>query len=209
MLDWVHTHAPQGRVVLASSAAVYGNAHTTPIPESARPQPYYPYGFHKRMGELCCQAYAQSYGLNTSIVRFFSVFGAELRKQLLWDLCHRFRHRPESIELWGSGDEVRDWIHIGDAVRYLQRAADMASETCPVINGGSGRGTPVSAIAAFVRDAWNPRTELRFNHKSRPGDPFYLVADAGFAKSLGINAQADLESEIHRYVAWFQERTSE
>ena len=68
------------------------------------------------MTELLCESYARNFGLQTATVRWFSVYGPELRKQLLWDLCHRFKGRPATLEIGGTGNETRDWIHVTDAV---------------------------------------------------------------------------------------------
>src|SRR5688572_19615846 len=86
LLDWVRLESPDTRVVAASSAAVYGEGHVGPITEGVETKPASPYGYHKLVMEYLCRSYAATYGLKVALPRMFSVYGAGLQKQLLWDL---------------------------------------------------------------------------------------------------------------------------
>ncbi len=204
LLEWVRNHAPQSRLVLASSAAVYGAGHSKPIRETDTVTPYSPYGYHKRMTELLFESYSRNFGLLTGVVRLFSVYGPELRKQLLWDLCNRFKAKPVNIVMAGSGLESRDWLHVSDAAKYLRQAAARADSQCFVVNGGHGAGVSVREITECVRDAWGLGTTIEFNGISRPGDPQYLVADVKFGQSVGFSSKIDWPAGVAGYVAWFQ-----
>jgi len=81
--------APDARLVLLSSAAVYGAHDPGPIPETCPLLPVSPYGSHKRYAEELCLLAARRYGLRCAIIRFFSLYGPELRKQILWDIGRR------------------------------------------------------------------------------------------------------------------------
>ena len=85
LLEWLRTHSPRSKLIVASSAAVYGDTHGAPADETRPPSPVSPYGFHKLMMEQLCQEYSQVFGLETAVLRMFSVYGEGLRKQLLWD----------------------------------------------------------------------------------------------------------------------------
>lgn len=201
LLEWVRMNAPRASVVCASSAAVYGVAHANPIPATGHVAPTSPYGFHKRMVELLCESYANTFGVRTSVVRLFSVYGPELRKQLLWDLCRKLASSPDRVALGGTGAEVRDWVHVTAAVEYLIEAVD-APSTFTVRNGGTGRGTTVSAIAGHVKAAWRSGAEIVFTGERRPGDPDYLVAEA--SGRLGRTAAPEIADGIREYVEWFR-----
>src|SRR6516162_4694928 len=84
LLEWLRGFAPQCRLIVASSAAVYGANHVGPISEDATLTPMSPYGEHKLMMEQLCRSYARSFGIGCAVVRLFSVYGPNLRKQLLW-----------------------------------------------------------------------------------------------------------------------------
>lgn len=118
LLEWIRGNVPETKLVVSSSAAIYGNNHTDKILENGCFTPYSPYGFHKRAAELLCESYAHNFGLKIAIVRLFSVYGPGLTKQLLWDLCHRLQKSPSILELHGTGNEIRDWLFVEDAVQF-------------------------------------------------------------------------------------------
>ena len=208
LLDWMRCHASSARLVVVSSAAVYGSGHQGSINEQARLTPFSPYGAHKLMMEILCQSYATNFDLKIVIPRLFSVYGTDLRKQLLWDLCNKL-NLDEDIELGGSGDELRDWTHISDVVIGLEAAVDMAANNAPVLNLATGIATPVTDIAAMVATQWDgpgTRQRLSFSGQARAGDPFSLVADTSAMQERGFVCVKSLAPGIAEYVAWFRNR---
>ncbi|MEO6830061.1 MAG: NAD-dependent epimerase/dehydratase family protein, partial [Acidobacteriaceae bacterium] len=141
VLEYVRTSAPACRVVYPSSASVYGSVETIPIHESCPAAPISQYGTHKLMAEQMVTSYSRQFGTSAAIVRLFSVYGCGLRKQLLWDACCKFADNDSTF--MGTGDEVRDWLHVEDAAALLLAAAEHASPQCPTVNGGSGQGVTV------------------------------------------------------------------
>ncbi|WP_398468480.1 NAD-dependent epimerase/dehydratase family protein [Tardiphaga sp.] len=204
LLEWLRHTAPSCRLVVASSAAVYGAHHSGPIAEDADKQPMSPYGFHKLLMEQLCQSYAISFGLRATIVRLFSVYGPSLRKQLLWDLCLRLKGGQQQLVLGGTGREARDWIDVRDAVRLLAVAANDDGQQFVCLNGGSGVATTVADIAGMVTKAWGGGIELRFSGDARPGDPFSLVADERRVAALPFRWSIPVEDGIKDYVDWFK-----
>lgn len=209
LLEWLRLESPLTRLVAVSSAAVHGAAYTGRIAESSATQPLSPYGFHKLMMEQLCRSYASCYGLQCLVLRLFSVYGPGLRKQLLWDLCRRLQHAPPSIELSGTGDELRDWTHVSDVLRAIEATADLASPEVPTFNVGSGRATSVREVAQTVIDAFatgGQRSNLHFNGKVRAGDPFSLVADSSRLQALGFEWSISPQQGIAEYVRWFHDQ---
>jgi UDP-glucose 4-epimerase len=207
LLEWMRREAPQTRLVVLSSAAVYGNGHPGHIDEGATLSPYSPYGHHKLMMEQLCRSYAASYGLASAVVRLFSVYGAGLKKQLLWDLCNKLSAGSESIELSGTGGELRDWTDIRDVVRVLDQVSRLATSKVPVLNGGSGVATSVAAIAEQLSAAWagsGRAKALRFNGRPRPGDPFSLVAAPSRLQALGFEWRIPIAQGLVDYVHWYR-----
>ena len=205
LLEWLRHKAPAARVVLVSSAAVYGNGHASPVAERASLDPYSPYGVHKRLMEELGQSYAVSFGVQVVVARLFSVYGPHLRKQLLWDVCSRLASGAARIELGGSGNEQRDWTSVEDVARALVGVGDRGEG---VINIGTGVSTPVRKVAADLLAAWRmnggQRAELEFTGHSRPGDPFSLVADCTKLQRMGLTCVAPLSPGLESYVRWFR-----
>jgi len=205
LLEWVKTHAPATRVVCVSSAAVYGANHTGLIAEDASTSPFSPYGAHKFMMETLCRSYAENFGLAISVVRLFSVYGEGLQKQLLWDTCCKLSERDNSpLVLGGTGGELRDWLHVSDAADLLWKIQATVSQDYRVINGGTGIGTSILDISRLLSKSWGSERTIRFSGKARPGDPFSLVADCRYAKSLGFQPGMPLDEGIEKFVAWFK-----
>ncbi|MFB6451668.1 NAD-dependent epimerase/dehydratase family protein [Bradyrhizobium tunisiense] len=207
LLDWMRTTAPECRLVIVSSAAVYGAAHEGSISESAATEPMSPYGEHKLMIEHLCRSYATTFGLSSTIVRLFSVYGANLRKQLLWDLCVRLRGGASSLTLGGTGRERRDWTEVRDVVRLLVRVGSNSPvRPVEILNGGSGVATAVADIAQSVVDNWDRRIHVEFSGAVRTGDPFSLVADPARLNALHFEWSIPYREGIAEYVAWFKEQ---
>jgi UDP-glucose 4-epimerase len=207
LLEWLRIDAPQARLVAVSSAAVYGSGHDGPIAEDATLTPYSPYGYHKRIMEELCRSYAASYGLRVTIGRLFSVFGAELKKQLLWDICARLAAGTRPLVLGGSGNELRDWTDVRDVVRALDLLAAHTSDSIAVVNVGTGTASSVRQIASGIARHWQLPDALdtfHFSGQSRPGDPFSLVANATRLSQLGFAWAVPVDDGMAAYVSWFQ-----
>ncbi len=209
LLEWIRSSSPQTKLVVSSSAAIYGDTPAENIPEEGTFTPYSPYGFHKRASELLCASYAQNFGLQIAIVRLFSIYGPGLRKQLLWDLCCRLQKSPTTLELHGTGNEIRDWLYIQDAIEILVAASTAASPVPLIVNGGTGQGTCVRDVATLLSQKMSPSVELKFSGQQRVGDPFSLVADTTRLQTLNYTPQYSLDSGLDNYVSWFKQLQSE
>jgi len=201
-LAFLDAQAPQARLIYPSSAAVYGEAAAGPIAETLTAAPVSPYGRHKLEAERLI-AQAADGGLEAVIIRFFSVYGPGLRKQLLWDLGRRLLAAPAQVELSGRGDEARDLLFIDDAVQMIGLAAGLEPGTGPmIVNAAAGRPVTVRQVAEALRAALHGESDIRFSGEVREGDPKSLVADVQRAQALGFRPQAALEDGMGRLAHW-------
>lgn len=209
LLEWLRRRAPRCGFVLASSAAVYGGGAPEGISESADCRPASPYGTHKLAAEVLVRGAARSFGTRAAIIRPFSLYGEELRKQLIWDICQKLRARPDGLLLGGSGAELRDFVHVGDAARFfvavLERLWQQPDELITV-NCGSGRARSIREVASLVCAAWQLPFGPSFSGGERAGDPVHLVADDRHARGLGFRDALAFDDGLRRYVAWFRHR---
>lgn len=205
LLDWMRQDACTTRLVAISSAAVYGAGHEGPVSEDQAQLPFSPYGYHKLMMEQLCRSHAVTYGIPILIVRLFSVYGSGLKKQLLWDICTKLASGARVLELGGSGNELRDWTDVRDVARVLELAMNVGVElnTMAVMNAGTGLGTSVREIAAGVLACWPSEAAVEFNGRSRPGDPFSLIAEGSYLRKLGFEWNVPLERGLKDYVQWY------
>jgi UDP-glucose 4-epimerase len=209
LLEWIRQTDLGISLIAVSSAAVYGSNHTGPIGEGLPPNPFSTYGFHKSMMETICRNYGQNFGVSVAIARLFSVYGAGLQKQLLWDLCNKLS-RDSQVVLGGTGVELRDWIHIKDAQEGLALLRSQPSQDAPVFNLASGQPCSVSTIAEMIANHWTEccastqsGVQLEFTGQSRPGDPTHLIADVGKISALGFHCRTSLGEGVRDYVSWY------
>lgn len=204
VLDFVRQacgHRP--RVVVTSSAAVYGDQGEVDLTESATRSPMSPYGFHKVMAENLCDSYARFFGVGTSVVRLFSVYGEGLRKQLLWDAANKLARGEDTF--FGTGREVRDWVHVDDAAALLCDAGLAGSQgLLEIYNGGHERHDTAHVLAELARQLRSDRTPV-FTGETHVGNPRRLTANASHARrQLGWTPRVDLASGLARYADWFR-----
>lgn len=204
LLEWIRLSAPAAQVMAASSAAVYGSGHPGPIAETASLNPYSPYGTHKLILEELFRSYSTNFGLQTLLLRLFSVFGEGLEKQVLWDLCTKLRD-SEGAELGGSGDEQRDWVHVEDVARLFELSMTHADSSCPVFNGASGKPHSMRELVSTVKSEWGDGLNVRFSGQKRSGDPYCLTADTSLVQRvMGFQPEIDPVVGFRRYVNWFR-----
>ncbi len=203
VLEFARIHASSNpAVVLVSSAAVYGDHGQVDLSESAPRAPISPYGFSRVASENLCEVYSRFFGVKTTIVRLFSVYGDGLRKQLLWDALNKFS-RGECA-FFGTGRELRDWIHVEDAARLLCLAAKRSGQMLASYNGGHTKATTgeiLGLLAGHAGFAQSPH----FNGELLPGNPARLTADSQRAHlELNWSPSIEIESGLARYVHWFE-----
>lgn len=208
VLEAMRTAAPAALLIYPSSAAVYGAATKDSIPESSPIAPVSPYGVHKAMAEQLCMTQCEHFGLRCAIVRYFSVYGPGLRKQLLWDLVQKIDASPVAIELHGTGDETRDFLHVEDAARIVSLVAGSAGNEPLVINGGSGVAVSVRDLANLVAAELGEKRDLRFSGQRRAGDPPHYRADIRRLAKLGFVPRWLLQAGVRDYLAWLRKADS-
>ncbi len=194
--------ANKPRVVLTSSAAVYGDQGEVDLTETTTRSPISPYGFHKLVAENLCDSYSRFFGVHVSIVRLFSVYGEGLRKQLLWDAANKFKRGD--TRFFGTGHELRDWVHVNDAALLLCAAAMVEGQAnLEIYNGGSSKATTghvLTELSSLLGHGLPPV----FTGDTHVGNPRRLTADSSHARrQLGWAPALDLSEGLERYAHWF------
>ncbi len=203
ILDAIRLHNPDCRFVTMSSAAVYGNPNALPIGKDSVSAPVSPYGYHKVMAEHICEEYYRFWGIKTCCLRIFSAYGPGLRKQLFWDMYNKFRNN-DVIELWGTGNETRDFIYISDLVRAIEYAVEKADFKVSKVNVANGIQTSVRTIAETFVNIMASDKIVRFNNEERKGDPIYWQADITDLKKWGYKPVVTLEEGMKNYIKWIE-----
>jgi len=201
VLEAIRRCSPACRVVLLSSAAIYGNPEQQPIREDVPPRPISPYAFHKLVCETLIEEFHVLYGMPTCSVRVFSAYGCGLRRRVLWDICQKAL-RLQPFELSGTGNETRDFIDARDVAQGVRVISERAAFEAEAYNLASGQETRIADLARAVVEALGTRCEFRFSGIQRAGDPLRWCADVARISTLGYRPQIQLEQGVREYVEW-------
>lgn len=201
ILDSLRLNAPTCKFIFLSSAAVYGNPSQLPISETHSTLPISPYGFHKLQSEQLCLEFAKIYSQPTASVRIFSAYGAGLRRQVMWDICQKAISQ-KNLNLQGTGNESRDFVHALDIARAVDIICDRAPMFGEVYNLGSGREVSIFELANIVLRALDNDSIPQFDNIVPIGNPLNWQADIANLKKLGFTPNISLEKGIQTFVSW-------
>jgi dTDP-glucose 4,6-dehydratase/UDP-glucose 4-epimerase len=203
MLEAIRLNNPACKFISFSSAAVYGNPETLPIDESFLLNPISPYGWHKLYTEKLCQEYWRLHGVKTVSLRIFSVYGEYLRKQLFWDIYQKTL-KSDHVELFGTGNETRDFIYIRDLMEVLSSVIGAAAFEGEPLNVASGVETTIYTAATSFCRAINPKITISFNGQTKPGDPLKWRADIRKLRALGFTPRFSFDEGIQQVAQWIK-----
>lgn len=140
-----------GRVVFASSAAVYGENEAVPLAESAQLTPKSPYGLHKQIGEEYATLYSSLFGMHITSLRFFNIYGPHFDPTGPYaSVIGKFittRAAGAPLPIVGDGAQTRDFVHVEDVARACLSALISDGGAGEVYNIGSGEETSVNTLA--------------------------------------------------------------
>ena len=187
------------RVILISSAAVYGDPAELPVREDHPLRPVSPYGEHRAAAEQLVHERCASGQLRGAVLRVFSAYGVGLRRQLLWDICLKAARAPV-VELAGTGDESRDFVHVEDVARAIAATARRADFTGEIYNVASGQATTVREVAELLLAGTD--AQACFTGVRRPGDPLHWRADVTRLASLGHVPRVAFVDGARAFATW-------
>lgn len=192
------------KIVYASSSSVYGHAETLPTLESMRPQPISPYGVSKLAAEHLMVLYQKEFSVPTMSVRYFTVYGPRQRPDMAFNRFIKAALRGEQIEIYGDGEQSRDFTFVADAVAATIGAAKCV-ETGLVCNVGGGSRARVNDVLKLIEEIVG--SPLNINRVARQaGDAKHTAADTTLArKTIGFNPKYTLAEGLKAETAWMAE----
>jgi UDP-glucose 4-epimerase len=209
------------RVVLSSTAAVYGEPKQIPIPESSPQWPVNPYGWSKLLMERLLASFDGAYGLKSVSLRYFNAAGATERcaedhdpeTHLVPNVLKAASGDKAEVSVFGTnyptpdGTPIRDYVHVADlaeahirALEHLRRGGES-----DFLNLGTGHGFSVMEVIKCARQVTGRPIPVRIEGP-RAGDPPRLVADARKAEQV-LNwkpTMSDLPSILSSQWQWLQ-----
>lgn len=178
------------KIVFAGSSSAYGDDTDGPATELQPAAPASPYAAAKLAGEHYCRAFSTAFGMATTVLRFFNVYGPRQDPQSPYAaVIPRFltaAARGEPLIIFGDGGQTRDFVHVGDAVSALVLAAEIPG-TGGVFNIGTGRSVTIRELARTVVAVTGSQSPI-VHAAARAGEVRHSQADL-------TRARRDLEFE--------------
>lgn len=191
------------KFIYASSSSVYGDADELPIKETSHTNPVSPYGVSKLSGEHLTTLYFKGYGIPTVSLRYFTVYGPRQRPDMGF---HKFISAiisGKEIEIYGTGEQTRDFTFIDDAVEANLQAFLRGKEGEIYNIGGGSRIGLIRAIKA-IEEISGEKARLKYTEPQR-GDARHTYADISKAKrDLGYNPKVDIYEGLKRHYEWLR-----
>lgn len=203
-----------GKVVFASSGCVYPNRLQTNPNEELYLEEYMvkaphdadnSYGWAKLMGEETLRAYYKDFGLKSAILRYFTVYGERaLENHAVMAMIAKAFIKQNPFEVWGNGNQIRNWTHVDDIVEGTLLAAEMVGDST-AINLGTMERIKVIDAAGEVLRYMNLDVPIKLL-PYKPTGPRNRVADNSLAKELlGWTPRVKFFDGLHRTIDWYLE----
>jgi nucleoside-diphosphate-sugar epimerase len=197
-----------GRLVQASTCAVYGDSERLPAAEDDPPRPLSPYASSKLAAEYAGQVYSRLYGLEAISLRFFNVYGPRQSPSSPYAaVVPRFIQaylEGGQPTIYGDGGQTRDFVFVGDVVAALWAAARAEAVAGEVLNVGRGEGWSVLDLARVIGELLQLAVAPRFA-PTREGEVRHSRADTQrLERVLGFRPPTSLRDGLAATVAAFQ-----
>ena len=187
----------KARLVFASSSSVYGSTSNFPTTEGELLRPISPYGVTKASAEQLISAYATQFGVDSVILRYFTVYGPRQRPDMAFSkwITSALSGRP--LTVFGSGDAVRDFTYVSDVVEATLRAARARTDTYNVAGG-----SPITVTDAIELMAELVGRDVEVRHVSTSaGDPERTWGDTSLIQTeMGWKPEVDIRSGLGEQV---------
>jgi UDP-glucose 4-epimerase len=192
------------KIVIASSAATYGDSHVLIKKEDTIPAPKSPYAISKLDCEYAAKLFHEEYGLRTTSLRYFNVYGPGQDPTSPYaaviPIFIRKALRDEPISIYGDGSQIRDFIYVNDVVQANELV--IAKGDGKVFNVANGRSVSINELAELVIELTDTRSEIVYR-EPRKGDIKHSVADITEIRKIGFKPSFSLKDGLKYTVKWF------
>ncbi|OGT31728.1 MAG: hypothetical protein A3E87_01960 [Gammaproteobacteria bacterium RIFCSPHIGHO2_12_FULL_35_23] len=195
------------KVIYAESSALYEGSTLLPTPEAeVKPESFYSVSKYSEM--MFAKAYAKHYGLCTTALRYFCVYGPRQDyRRTIPPVMSAFiikLLRKEKPIIYGTGNRRRDFIHVDDVNEFHLQCIDNEKTNGEVYNLGSGENYSVKEIYQAIAKKLNSQTQPEYK-PALPGEAEITLADITKAKSLGWQPNTSLEQGLQGLINYYQE----
>ncbi len=196
------------RVVFSSSAAVYGDPEVMPIQEDFALKPLSPYAASKIAAEMYIRSYSSSYDMDSTILRFFNVYGprqaySEYSGVVSIFTNHALSNKPIKIE--GDGEQTRSFVHVSDVARATLLAGELNDAIGATINISGNDLISIRRLANLMKENVQGCKSEIVHVAPRLGDVKDSIGSMERAqKLLGFTPQIPLERGLQETSEWYR-----
>jgi len=187
--------------IAISTAAVFGNLDTI-LTENSKTDPISPYGKSKLMMEKKITDFSKKHNFNSIILRFFNLYGSGQSPQYAGVITKFLASIRENkpLEIYGNGNQTRDFIHIDDVVECIRLAIKNINEkTGKIYNVGSGKSTSILELANILLKLSGKTLSINFKPEIK-GDIFHSQTSIALVKKeLGFEPKISLQKGLSRF----------
>jgi UDP-glucose 4-epimerase len=197
------------KVVYAASSSAYGDTEVLPKVETMQPNPKSPYAAQKLMGEYYCSAFSSCYGIDTTSLRFFNVYGPRQDPGSPYSgvisLFMTCVLQGTSPTIHGDGEQTRDFTYIEDVVDLVIKASKAPGVSGKVFNAGNGNRYSLNQIWALLQKIEDVEIPAEYG-PTRAGDVRDSQADTTAAiRELGHAPRFTIEEGLRHTLQWYRE----
>ncbi|MBU2491040.1 MAG: NAD-dependent epimerase/dehydratase family protein [Bacteroidetes bacterium] len=194
------------KIILSSSAAVYGDNPELPKKTKMKAEPKSPYGITKLDGELYSKLYEEQYALKYACLRYFNVFGPRQSTENAYaaavPIFIKRALKNEDIIIYGNGEQTRDFIYIDDVIKANVLASEKENIT-GVFNVANGSSISILKLAELIIELVNSKSKIKFE-KERAGDIKHSRASIDETKEkLGFEPDFNLNEGLLKTIEYF------
>jgi len=196
------------KVVYAASSSAYGDTEVLPKTVSMIPSPMSPYAVQKLAGEMYCKTYFDNFGLRTTALRYFNVYGPHQDPNSEYSavipIFIKSALADKLITIFGDGTTSRDFTYIEDVIQANLRSAIFNDSDGHVVNVGYGSSFTLTELANEIIDSIGSKSTINYA-PYRKGDVLHSLADLSKTKELmGYNPKFDLSTGLSRTIEFYR-----
>ena len=192
------------KFVLASTSSLYGANNPLPFREDANTdKPLSPYAASKKAAEVLCSTYHYLYGIDVTVLRYFTVYGPAGRPDMSLFRFIMWIHEERPVMIYGDGEQKRDFTFVNDIAEGTLAALKPLG--CEVINLGSDKPVVLIEALRLAEDLLGKKAKIKFMPR-HPSDVLATWAGIGKAeKLLNWKPGTTFEDGLRQSVTWYQE----
>tara|TARA_Y100000816_G_scaffold274259_1_gene241377 strand:+ start:50 stop:1003 length:954 start_codon:yes stop_codon:yes gene_type:complete len=191
-------------LIYASSSSIYGGNSSKPFKVSDKAnKPLSLYGATKRANELIASSYSHVYNLNTTGLRYFTVYGPWYRPDMAINIFTKKILNGEPIDVFNNGSSKRDFTYINDIIDGTISAIDK-NYHCEIFNLGNEKSEGLMSIINLIEKKVGIKAEINFK-PIEPGDMLETFSDISYSKEkLNFLPKTSIETGIPIFIDWYR-----